>query len=161
MRGEKDRDCRARGGPVNRPITNIKSFNDRGGEPVKAFHGKRSKNTPDATLKRGSGPIFRARGGSVAPEEMERRAYGGRMGHMDGGVAGHADGGAVAGHADGGAVARKRGGKVEGEAKKPHMGRAGRASGGSVGSDKRPLTSAATPKKPKGRHIMPRTEATP
>lgn len=156
MRGEKDRDCRARGGPVNRPITKIKSFNDRGGEPVKAFHGKRSRNTPDATLKRGSGPIFRARGGSVAPDEMERRAYGGRSGG-----AAFADGGTVAAHADGGAVARKRGGFVEGAAKKPHMGRAGRAHGGSVGSDKRPLTSAATPKKPKGRHIMPRTEATP
>lgn len=160
MRGESDRDCRARGGGVNRKITPIKSFNDRGGEPIKAFNGKRSKNSPDATLKRGSGPIFRARGGSVAPDEMERRAYGGRSGHMDGGVAGHADGGAVA-KADGGAVARKRGGAVEGEAKKPHMGRAGRASGGSVGSDKRPLTSAATPKKPKGRHIMSRSEATP
>ena len=160
MRGESDRDCRARGGPVNRPITKIKSFNDRGGEPVKAFHGKRSKNTPDATVKRGSGPLFRARGGSVAPDEMERRAYGGRSGHMDGGVAGHADGGAVA-KADGGAVARKRGGFVEGDAKKPHMGRAGRAHGGSVGADKRPLSSAATPRKPKGRSIMPRTEATP
>jgi hypothetical protein len=160
MRGESDRDCRARGGGVNRKITPIKSFNDRGGEPIKAFEGGRSKNKPDATLKRGKGPLFRARGGSVAPDEMERRAYGGRMGHMDGGVAGHADGGAVA-KADGGAVARKRGGAVEGDAKKPHMGRAGRAGGGSVGSDKRPLSSAATPRKPKGRRIMPRTEATP
>jgi hypothetical protein len=160
MRGESDRDCRARGGGVNRKITPIKSFNDRGGEPIKAFEGGRSKNKPDATLKRGKGPLFRARGGSVAPDEMERRAYGGRSGHADGGAA-FADGG-VAGHADGGAVGRKRGGAVEGDAvRKPHMGRAGRKSGGSVGADKRPLSSAATPKKPKGRHIMSRTEATP
>jgi hypothetical protein len=152
MRGESDRDCRARGGTVNRKITPIKSFNDRGGEPIKAFEGGRSKNKPDATLKRGKGPLFRARGGSTAPDAMERRAYGGRSGHADGGAA----------FAEGGAVARKRGGAVEGDAvRKPHMGRAGRKGGGSVGSDKRPLTSAALPKKPKGRHIMPRTEATP
>jgi hypothetical protein len=157
MRGESDRDCRKRGGPVNRPITKITSFNDRGGEPVKAFHGKHSKNTPDATLKRGAGPIFRARGGQVGRDALEERAYGGRTGSF-------ADGGAVAAHAEGGAVApvgRKRGGFVEGAAKKPHAGRPGRKLGGMVGSDLKPLTSAAAPKKPKGRHQMHGSEKTP
>ena len=155
MRGESDRDCRKRGGPVNRPITKITSFNDRGGEPVKAFHGKRSKNTPDATVSRGSGPLFRARGGSVARDALEERAYGGR-------TASFADGGAVAAKAEGGAVgARKRGGFVAGEAKKPHAGRAGRKGGGSVGSDMKPLTSAAAPKKPLGRKQMHGSEKTP
>ena len=164
MRGESDREGRARGGPVNRPITKIKSFNATSGEQVKAFHGKRSKNTPDATVKRGAGPLFRARGGSVARDELEERAYGGRTGSFaDGGaVAAHADGGAVAAKADGGAVvARKRGGFVEGDAKKPHAGRAGRRGGGSVGSDMKPLTSAAAPKKPLGRKQMHGSEKTP
>jgi hypothetical protein len=55
----------------------------------------------------------------------------------------------------------KRGGKVEGKAKAPHMGRAGRARGGKAGAELRPLTTADTPAKPKDRHIMPEGEATP
>lgn len=66
----------------------------------------------------------------------------------------------------GGPIFRKRGGKVEheaeGDGKKPNLGRAGRARGGGVGSDLKPLTSAESPKKPKGkRHFMPESEATP
>jgi hypothetical protein len=115
MRGEEDRDCRARGGSVKKGQSKRKV--------EKAFRSSEpTGEAPDATLDRGAGPIFKA---------------------------------------DGGAVARKRGGKVEGGAKKPHMGRAGRARGGGVGSDLKPLTSAASPSKPKDRKLMPDSEATP
>jgi hypothetical protein len=122
MRGESDRECRARGGGVTK---------DDRRKVKRAFKSTApTGETPDATLTRGAGPLFRADGGAVAK-------------------------------ADGGAVARKRGGKVEGGAKKPHMGRAGRARGGGVGSDLKPLTSAAHPSKPKDRRIMPDSEKTP
>jgi hypothetical protein len=149
MRGESDRDCRARGGGVKEQSkANVK----------REFHGKHAKNTPDATLKRGGGPLFRARGGSVARDELEERAYGGRTGSF-------ATGGAVEAKAEGGAVAarpaRKAGGSISGGAKAPHMGRAGRKRGGGVGSDLKPLTSAATPKKPPQRGQMSESEKTP
>lgn len=43
----------------------------------------------------------------------------------------------------GGRVHRKRGGAIEGKKERMHLGRPGRKSGGRVGSDKSPLTSAA------------------
>jgi hypothetical protein len=129
MKGEMDRECRASGGVVKDDRRQVK----------KAFKSpKPTGMAPDATLKRGKGPLFRKRGGKVA-ERKEDGEY--------------AAGGAVA--------ARKRGGAVDGKGKKPHMGRAGRASGGGVGSDLRPLTSADKPRKPKDRKIMPESEATP
>jgi hypothetical protein len=115
MRGEEDRDCRAGGGAVKKGQSKRKV--------EKAFRSSTpTTGAPDASLERGSGPIFKAAGG---------------------------------------AVARKRGGKVEGGFKKPHMGRAGRARGGGVGSDLKPLTSSDRPRKPKEREIMPDSEKTP
>lgn len=103
----------------------------------KSFYSTKPKSdAPDATLKRGKG-IFRKRGGKVE-KEMRADEPDAMPEEM-----------------------KKRGGKVEGKAKKPHMGRAGRASGGGVGSDLKPLTSADAPRKPKGLSIMPEGEATP
>lgn len=105
MKGEIDRECRAKGGVVKDDRRQVK----------KAFKSSAPTGmAPDASLGRGDGPIF-----------------------------------------------RKKGGKVEGKGKKPHMGRPGRKSGGGVGSDLKPLTSADAPRKPKDRHIMPEGEATP
>jgi hypothetical protein len=137
MKGEMDRECRAAGGAVTQ---------DDRKQVRRAFRSTRPTGmAPDASLKRGAGPLFRKRGGKVPEafrkhddEEHERDE-----------------------RAAGGAVARRRGGKVEGGAKKPHLGRAGRARGGGVGSDLRPLTSADKPGRPKDRHIMPDSEATP
>lgn len=128
MKGEMDRECRASGGVVKDDRRQVK----------KAFKSpKPTGMAPDATLKRGKGPLFRKRGGKVEDGDMKDE------------------------YATGGAVARKKGGKVEGMAKKMHLGRAGRKSGGGVGSDLRPLTSADKPRKPKDRSIMPESEATP
>jgi hypothetical protein len=105
MKGEMDRECRAKGGVVKDDRRQVK----------KAFKSpKPTGMAPDDTLERGAGPLF-----------------------------------------------RKRGGKIEGKGKKAHMGRAGRKSGGGVGSDLKPLTSADSPRKPKDRKIMPESEATP
>ena len=148
MRGETDRDCRARGGSVMGRNPGQAVDQESRKNVKREFRGHHPHGTPDATLKRGSGPIFRRRGGKVADNLA------------DGDRDERADGGAVA-RADGGAVGRKRGGKVEGGTKKPHLGRAGRARGGGVGSDLKPLTSAAHPNKPKDRRIMPDSEKTP
>jgi hypothetical protein len=127
MKGEMDRENRAKGGKV---------VKDDRRQVKKAFYSdKPTGMAPDATLKRGKGPLFRARGGKTMDSEDC--------------------------YATGGAVARKKGGKVEGGMKKPHLGRAGRARGGGVGSDMKPLTSADDPRKPKDRKIMPESEATP
>jgi hypothetical protein len=135
MKGEMDRECRAHGGVVADDRKQVK----------KAFHSpKPTGMAPDATLKRGKGPLFRKRGGKV-PKAFEEHD---KAEERDA-------------RAEGGAVARKRGGKIEGGAKKMHLGRAGRARGGGVGSDLKPLTSADAPAKPKDRHIMGEDEATP
>jgi hypothetical protein len=127
MKGEMDREGRASGGKIKK---------DDRKEVKRAFYSdKPTGMAPDATLKRGKGPLFRARGGKA---EMDREC-----------------------DAAGGVVGRKKGGKVEGGMKKPHLGRAGRARGGGVGSDMKPLTSADDPRKPKDRKIMPEGEATP
>jgi hypothetical protein len=56
---------------------------------VKAgFHGKMAPNTPDATLKRGAGPIFRASGGGVDCEGGASKPHGGRPGRKRGGGVG-------------------------------------------------------------------------
>ena len=114
MRGEEDRECRARGGGVKKQSRkNVE----------REFHGAHAHNTPDASAKRGAGPIFRAEGGRVA---------------------------------------RQLGGAIAGAAKKPNPGRAGRARGGGVGADLKPLTSADKPRKPEGgQHFMPDSERTP
>ena len=110
---------------------------------VKEAKGFHPKNAPDDTITRGSGPLFRAKGGAVEEEEeREEKKTGGRIG-------------------------RKKGGFVPfGKGKRPNMGRPGRAGGGHVkgggaGSDLRPRTSADTPKPPKQRHIMPESAKTP
>jgi hypothetical protein len=141
MRGETDRDCRARGGSVMGRNPGQAVDQESRKNVKRDFRRHHPHGTPDATLKRGAGPIFRKRGGKVADNLA------------DGDRDERAEGGAVAG--------RKRGGKVEGGFKKPHLGRAGRARGGGVGSDLKPLTSAAHPNKPKDRRIMPDSEKTP
>jgi hypothetical protein len=102
----------------------------------KSFYSTKPKTgAVDATLKRGKG-IFRKRGGKVGEYRSDEPDA------ME-------------------TEEKKRGGKVEGKAKKPHMGRAGRARGGAAGSDLRPLTSADKPRKAKDLHTMPEGEATP
>lgn len=90
MRGEdsEDRECRAKGGKVAKQSR---------AHVEKEFHGAHAKNSPDATLKRGGGPIFRKSGGKIAA------------------AAGFATGGAITGGAKApsmGRPGRKRGGGV-------------------------------------------------
>ena len=130
MRGESDRECRAKGGVV---------FAGKGSQPLKIFKGNKfSKNTPDASLKRGGGPLFRKRGGRLPeafkehegdPEERDDRATGGG---------------------------------ISGGSAKPSMGRAGRRSGGGVGkADLKPTTYPETPSMPKGTKLMGESEKVP
>src|SRR5580658_6256024 len=123
MRGESDRECRASGGALKRQARKNVEREARGAHP---------KNEPDASLSRGSGPIFKAEGGAV----IDR--------------------------ADGGIVARLKGGRVKKAfgGKKPSMGRAGRKSGGGVGADLHPKTHDAG-SGPKGRKIMSEGEKVP
>lgn len=66
MRGESDRECRARGGMVQ--------FNAPGSKAKKSFFSPRPASAaPDATLKRGSG-IFRKRGGHI-PESFKEHEF--------------------------------------------------------------------------------------
>lgn len=122
MRGEEDRECRAKGGAV---------YAGKGSHPLKEFHGKHPHNAPDATLKRGAGPLFRKRGGKV-PEAFKEH--------------------------DAGEHAAAIGGKGKkphfGRPGRKGGGRAGH-------SDLTPTTSAETPRPPKQRHIMSEAEKTP
>ena len=129
MRGEADRECRAKGGVV---------FAGKGSDALKAFHGKRSKNTPDATLSRGSGPLFRKGGGKI-PESFKEHEFGKGEDREE----------------------KATGGAIAGAAAKPSAGRPGRRSGGGIGADFSPLTHAAMPRPPKGRKIMNEGEKTP
>ena len=132
MRGESDRECRAKGGKI--PV----HPDGKGSKTLKAFFsGKPTTGTPDASLKRGSGPLFRKRGGHI-PESFKEDEF-----------------------ADGGAVNRASGGPISGAGAKPSMGRAGRKVGGGVGADLSPITHPQTPSKPKGRKIMGEGEKTP
>ena len=129
MRGESDRECRARGGKL--PI----HPDGKGSKPLKAFHSTApTTGTPDASLKRGSGPLFRKRGGRL-PEAFKEH--------------------------EGDPEGRATGGAISGAAAKPSMGRAGRRSGGGVGADTNPLTHAGNPSKAKGRKYMGDGERTP
>ena len=124
MRGESDRECRAKGGKI--PV----HPDGKGSKTLKAFNSTApTTGTPDASLKRGAGPIFRKHGGNI-PSSFKEHEF--------------ADGGAVSG-----------------AGAKPSMGRAGRKSGGGVGSDLKPLTHPGTPSKPKGRKLMGDSERTP
>ncbi len=60
----------------------------------------------------------------------------------------------------GGRAKRKKGGKIEGMAMKPNMGRAMRARGGKAGADLHPLTNDAG-SGPKGRHVMSKSGMVP
>jgi hypothetical protein len=130
MRGESDRECRAKGGVV---------FAGKGSKPLKAFHSTApSTGTPDASLKRGAGPLFRKRGGRL-PEAFKEHEGDPEEGRDD----------------------KATGGAISGAGTKPSMGRAGRKSGGGVGADLKPLTHPGTPRKPPGRKLMGESERTP
>jgi hypothetical protein len=123
MRGETDRECRAAGGSALKKQAHK--------NVVREAKGAHAKNTPDGSLSRGSGPIFRKGGGKVAK------------------------------FADGGALKRAFGGAtIGGGGKKPSMGRAARASGGGVGADLHPKTHDAG-SGPKQRKIMSESEKVP
>lgn len=132
MRGETDRECRASGGALKKQASKNVEREARGSHP---------KNTPDGSLSRGGGPIFRKKGGKVAA---------------------FADGGAAAATATGASLKRAFGGSasIGGASKKPSMGRAARASGGGVGADLHPKTHDAG-SGPKGRKIMAESEKVP
>lgn len=133
MRGETDRECRASGGALKKQIAK---------NVVREAKGAHPKNTPDASLSRGSGPIFRAEGGAV----IDRN-----------------DGGGIVARLKGGRVKKAFGGTISGGGKKPSMGRAGRASGGKIGStgaDQHPQTHHAGTG-PKGRKLMAESEKVP
>jgi hypothetical protein len=160
MRGEKDRECRAHGGHVPKHAGHHAHMHPdgvhhaRGGHAnavhknvIEEFHGAHPDNAPDDALKRGGSihhakhRLHRARGGKSEYTEEKHDPEEKR----------------------GGRVHRKRGGHIDGEAKKPHMGRAmrkrgGRAGGG--GADLHPVTHDAGVE-PKGRHIMNESEKTP
>ncbi len=93
----------------------------------------------------------RAKGGKVVAytagdsnvmKEAHERKHGGRVHHGEGEEAKHHAGK----RARGGKVARRHGGKVEALGHGHHHGGHHRARGGAVGSDKRPLSSAANVK---------------
>ena len=131
MRGESDRECRAKGGVV---------YAGKGSVPLKIFKGnKNSPNSPDASLKRGAGPLFRKRGGRL-PEAFKERE----------------------GDPEDDREERAYGGSISGGGSKPSMGRAGRKLGGSVGkADLRPTTHPERPSPPKGRSLMGEGEKEP
>jgi hypothetical protein len=139
MRGEEDRECRAKGGVVQ--------FNAKGSKALKAFHGSHSPNTPDASLKRGGGPLFRKRGGRL-PEAFKEHE----------------------GDPEEDREEKAAGGAISGAGAKPSMGRAGRpgrkhggiagAAGGST-ADLHPITHPHSPATPKGRKLMAESEKTP
>ena len=83
MRGEEDRDCRARGGSAfkKQSAKNV----------VREAKGSHPKNTPDGSLTRG-GPIFKAEGGAVID-----RADGGIVARLKGGRVKKAFGGTISG----------------------------------------------------------------
>ncbi len=99
---------------------------------IREMKGAHPINTPDASLKR-------ARGGRAGDEGMEEHN---------------------AMEKRGGRIHKKKGGKIEGMGKKPHMGRAMRARGGKAGADLNPVTNDAG-SGPKGRHVMPESEMVP
>jgi hypothetical protein len=132
MRGEEDRECRARGGKTG-PV-----YAGKGSAPLKAFKGARSKNTPDATLSRGGGPLFRKSGGHI-PESFKEHEFSKGEDREE----------------------KAAGGAISGAAAKPSGGRAGRRSGGGVGADLHPVSSADSPSNPKGRKLMGDSERTP
>jgi hypothetical protein len=74
MRGESDRECRAKGGKI--PV-----FPDgKGSKTLKAFRSTApTTGTPDASLKRGAGPIFRKTGGHVPAGMKSEFAEGGAV----------------------------------------------------------------------------------
>ena len=133
MRGESDRECRARGG---RAV----SYNAQSSVPSKIFKGnKNSPNRPDASLKRGGGPLFRKRGGRL-PEAFKEHEGDPEEGRDD----------------------KATGGGISGGSAKPSMGRAGRRSGGGVGkADLKPTTYPETPSMPKGTKLMGESEKVP
>jgi hypothetical protein len=130
MKGEEDRECRARGGHVGTV------FAGKGSPILREFKGAHPHNTPDASSKRGSGPIFRKKGGKI-PASFKEHEFNGRK-------------------------PRASGGSISGAAAKPSGGRPGRKLGGRAGhSDLSPTTSAETPRKAEDLSCMPDSERTP
>ena len=108
---------------------------------VREARGAHPKNTPDGSLARGAGPIFREDGGAVIDK---------------------ADGGGIVARLKGGRVKKQLGGAtIAGGGKKPSMGRAGRARGGGVGADLHPKTHDAGAEARKAASLMPESEAEP
>jgi hypothetical protein len=133
MRGESDRECRAKGGKI--PV----HPDGKGSKTLKSFRSSKPAGAaPDASLKRGAGPLFRKRGGHI-PESFKEHEFGEGEDREE----------------------KATGGAISGAGAKPSMGRAGRKSGGGVGSDLKPLTHPGTPAKPKHRKLMGEGERTP
>ena len=133
MRGESDRECRAKGGHI--PI----HPDGKGSKTLKSFRSSKPAGAaPDASLKRGGGPLFRKRGGHI-PESFKEHEFGEGEDREE----------------------KATGGAISGAGAKPSMGRAGRKVGGGVGADLSPLTHPQTPSKPKGRKYMGEGEKAP
>lgn len=159
MKGKdgEDRDCRAKGGHVEHHVKmhHGEAKHARGGHAnavhknvIAEFHGAQPDNEPDDALKRGgsihhkSHRLFRRRGGKASEytEEKTMPEEGGEK--------------------KGGRVHRKRGGHIDGEGHRPHMGRAGRRSGGKTSADLHPITHDAG-HQPFGVTTMRESEKTP
>ena len=90
MRGESDRDCRARGGKI------AVHPDGKGSKTLKAFNSTSpTTGTPDASLKRGAGPIFRKQGGPVPASYADGGAISGSGSKPSMGRAGRKTGGGV------------------------------------------------------------------
>lgn len=99
--------------------------------------GAHPRNEPDDATSRGSGPLFRSRGGRTPGDSSE---------------CDRADGGGIIARLKGGRVKKATGGSISGGGKAPSMGRAGRKRGGGVGADLHPMTHSGG-SGPKGRKI--------
>lgn len=151
MKGKMgERECRARGGGVGESA--LSRF--RGKNTVmKAAEGEHSDNEPDDALSKGGVAHHYKKGGHTG-HHRGMRARGGRA------ESDYASEKSNPEEKRGGRAPRKRGGKIDGMAHKPHMGRPGRARGGKAGADLHPVTNDAG-MAPKELHIMPEHEAVP
>lgn len=153
MKGKEGmgRECRAMGGGAGTgALSRFKGKNTT----MAAAEGSHSENEPDDGLSRGEVASHYKKGGHTG-HHRGMRARGGRSGDEAGEKHNPEEGM----EKRGGRVHKKRGGKIEGEAKKPHMGRAMRARGGKT-ADINPMTHDAG-SGPKHRHILPESESVP
>jgi hypothetical protein len=142
MRGESDRECRARGGKTGMKHDMVQ-FNAPASKAKKSFYSDAPVTAePDDALTRGKGPLFRRHGGHI-PESFKEHEF--NKGE----------------HAEKMKREKRAMGGPTGAGSKPSMGRAGRKTGGGVGSDLKPLTHADSPKKPPGRKYMDEDDRVP